>query len=929
MNRLILKCCVMVCVFLLASCAKDLTPQESVAQAREYIEAKDYNSANIELKNAALKYPNNAEIRYELATVALTLGDVHGAEKEARRAVELGMSSEQVSRMLISAIFLQGDFDRVLAETENVSGELDASVRADILAYRAHALIQQQQFRLADAAIAEALKLNEDSVLAVLAKASYEAQVGRRDTAMTLATRAAELDPTSPDAWALIGDLYAADEKLPAAKEAYDKAVANREYVSLSRARRAFILAQLDQFKEAKNDIEHLYGSGYKDHAYVNFVKGYLAFRQAKYPKATESLEKAVTVDPKNPLSKLYLAASYMKEGRLEEARRLTNQLYSDIPGSIEVARLFASIDIAQQDFGAARASLGKMLEVDQNDPVALGMLGSMALMEGNGDEGVDYFQRLLAVAPDDQSVQRMLKLAMTMRGDFVADVVAAAEQQVPPEEFDRALLSAATALKEGQLKQALAIAENLQQQFPDRVEPLNMLAIVYLSVGDWRKGKALLEQTLTIEPLDPSAVKTLAKIYLRTGEEARAVQLMTDYLEKNPADKEASGIMSELVVATSPFEQGESALLELLDKDRENLELKARLTQLYFDNGKYDQVLVRTESMSDDVIKAQPSLMELRGKAYLNKGDAASAANVWEKWLKLSPDLVLPNFYHADALAKAGKLEPALESLEVCRQLKPEYLPARIALIRINAQADKMDKALVELQVLQSELKEDRADVLYTQGWLSAKAGNYADAEQALQKSLALEPTPDTALLLFAALNSLGRPEDAVASLETWAEKFPRHTGIMAILGQSYLARKLEDKAIGLYERLLAVEPQAVLALNNLAWLARDKDPKQALDYARRANALAPEDPYVLSTLGTLLASNGAADEGEQMLRKAVTLYPDNMQAKLDLARLLVTLGKQEAAKPYLQEVIGSAGSEELVAAAKELLQADSNNQG
>jgi FimV-like protein len=101
-----------------------------------------------------------------------------------------------------------------------------------------------------------------------------------------------------------------------------------------------------------------------------------------------------------------------------------------------------------------------------------------------------------------------------------------------------------------------------------------------------------------------------------------------------------------------------------------------------------------------------------------------------------------------------------------------------------------------------------------------------------------------------------------------------------------------------------------------------RKTDAKQALQYAERASALAPEDPYVMSTHATLLVGNGQAAEGEQMLRKAVTLHPDNMQTKLDLGRLLMDVGKPAAAKPYLDEVVEDGKSESLVADAKALLQ-------
>jgi len=917
----------MVSVVFLAACAKDQTPEELIAEAREYMQAGDFTSASIALKNAALQAPDNADVRYELAAVALGLGDGLTAEKEARRALELGVPPEKVALPLANAIFLQGDFDKLLAESEQIPAAVPAAEAADILGYRALALIQQQQYKRAQTVIAEALRKNENSALAVLAKAHYEAQVGRREDAMALARRAVEIDPDLSDAWALIGDLYAAEDNLPAAKEAFDTAVAKLNYASLALARRAFVLAQLERYGPAKADIGQLYRGGYKAHHYVNFVKGYIDFREKNYPAATLALEQSVEANPGNPLSKLYLAASYMEEGRLEQARLIANQLYATIPNSVEIARLLASLSVRQQDFGAARETLKALLAVEQNDEVALGMMGSMALMEGNGDEAVQYFQQLSALSPDNTSVASMLKLAKTMRGDFVKEVSAASEQSVSEEDFDEALLSAAVALQQGELKEAVAIAENLQQQYPDRVQPLNMLATIYLSVGDWRKGKSLLEQTLVLEPLDPSAVKSLAKIQLRTGEESRALELISAYLKENPDDEEANGILSELVVSTAPFAQAETQLIELLQKDPSNMEVKGRLVKLYFDHGKYEQVSVQTENLTDEDIKAQPMLMELRGKSLFNLGNAEGAMSVWERWVKLAPDSVLANFYYGDALAKSNQLARALESLEASRKLNPAYLPVRIAIIRISAEAGNTEKAQAEMEKLQSELSEERADVWYTQGWLNAKLGKYPDAESALEKSLSIQPTPETALLLFATLNSMGKGDAAVASLEGWVEKFPKNMSLLAVLGQAYLARDNTGKAVGVYKRILALDTKSVLALNNLAWLQRKSEPEQALQLAERAIAIAPEDPYVMSTYATLLAGSGKAAEGEQMLRKAVTQHPQIMQTKLDLGRLLVEQGKGGAAQPYLEEVIESGESDALVAEAKALL--ESANKG
>tara|TARA_R110002073_G_scaffold57184_1_gene145532 strand:+ start:153 stop:2939 length:2787 start_codon:yes stop_codon:yes gene_type:complete len=928
MNRQFLKYLAVGALILVASCAKDLTPQEHIAKAQDYMASGEFEAASIELKNAASKDPNNPQVRYELANVALAQGEGATAEKEARRAEELGMLSREVVLLQLQALYLQGDFDRLLAKSEKLPNKLQPAQLADIHAYRAHALIRKQQFRLADAEIAKALKLNGESVIAVLAKASYEAQVGRRETAETLVKQALEIDPKSAEAWALMGDLLAADGDLDGAREAYDNAVLNRSYESLLLARRALIEAQLEDYGAARSDIEKLYDGGFKDHPYVNFVRGYIEFQQQNFPVASQVLEVSVAGNPEDPLAKLYLVASYMAEGKLEQAQMIANQLYYAIPNSVEIARMFASLNIQQQDLGAAKETLSKLLEQQEDDTMALGMLGSIALMEGEGDEAIEYLQRLSELSPGNMSVQSMLSLAKTMRGDFVEEIIAAAEKQVPEGDFVKVLISAGAALEQGQLKEAVTIAENLQQQYPDRVEPLNMLAAIYLYGGDWRRGKVFLEQSLAIDPMEPSAVKTLAKIYLRTGEEARAEELLAAYLQEHPNDLEAIGVQSELLVATKDFTEAEKQLIELLDRDPQNLELQARLVRLYFDNGQHEQVSVRTESLSDSVIQSQPSLMELRGKSLLNLGNAEGAAKVWEKWVELSPDSVLANFYYGDALARDKDMDRALKHLQMARDLKPGYLPARLSIIRVLAESGDSDAAFAEMEALQSEMKEDRADVFYTQGWLNASAGNLEAAEQALQKSLSLQPAPETAMLLFTTINSQGRAEDALALLEAGSGNFPRNSSLMLVLGQSYLARNEEGKAIDVYQRLLGVAPQSVVALNNLAWLMRERDPKQALNYARQGIALVPEDPFMLSTLGTVLVANGETEQGEQTLRKAVALYPDNMQLKLDLAHLLLDIGQPAAARPYLELVIGSAEREDLVAKAEVLLSSAGNGE-
>jgi tetratricopeptide (TPR) repeat protein len=75
--------------------------------------------------------------------------------------------------------------------------------------------------------------------------------------------------------------------------------------------------------------------------------------------------------------------------------------------------------------------------------------------------------------------------------------------------------------------------------------------------------------------------------------------------------------------------------------------------------------------------------------------------------------------------------------------------------------------------------------------------------------------------------------------------------------------AKKDYAGAARLYKVLIELEPGDALALNNLAWVSGElKDPK-ALEYAERADKLAPGNPQILDTLGILLVEKGDTARG------------------------------------------------------------------
>jgi len=99
-------------------------------------------------------------------------------------------------------------------------------------------------------------------------------------------------------------------------------------------------------------------------------------------------------------------------------------------------------------------------------------------------------------------------------------------------------------------------------------------------------------------------------------------------------------------------------------------------------------------------------------------------------------------------------------------------------------------------------------------------------------------------------------------------------------------------------YKSALKILPKDLMSLNNLAYLlANDlKQPKQALPYIRRAEAIRGDDPNVADTLGWILFLLKRTEEAEQTLRRAVSILPTAI-SRYHLGRVLEAKGDREGA--------------------------------
>jgi tetratricopeptide (TPR) repeat protein len=118
-------------------------------------------------------------------------------------------------------------------------------------------------------------------------------------------------------------------------------------------------------------------------------------------------------------------------------------------------------------------------------------------------------------------------------------------------------------------------------------------------------------------------------------------------------------------------------------------------------------------------------------------------------------------------------------------------------------------------------------------------------------------------------------------------------------------------EQSVELYQKIIELEPQNVVAINNLAWIMceRQSQHQQALQLAQKGLQLAPNYADLIDTRGMAYYRLGDFDKAIQDFSKCVELYPDStpqsVASRFHLAKAYIGAGQKDKAIQLLKEVL------------------------
>ena len=916
MNTVLLSVSIATLLVALTACSGGVSTEEHVTRANQFIANSEYDSAIIELKNALQEDNNSGEARWLLGKIYLESGDVLSAEKELRHALKLGWPSNDVMPALAESLLAQGEYAQVrkLKETG-----LQPQAEARLLAAKALAAMGLGENTKAKRLVDRALDKAPESTEALLARARILASQGDLAGADLALEALLSHDPENGAAWGLVGDIRMSQQKLNEALAAYDKAIIFQPNNYGTLFKRALLSLQSGNYEAAQVDTAALLRIA-PQHPGANYIQGLIHFQAGEYGEAITALSLAEPAFKQFPLVLFFLSSAQLMEGNLDQAAVQAARFQLIAPQSIRGRKLLATIYLQEGKYGDVQDLLGPVLDANPDDVDALNLMSNALLRDGKTDEGITLLSRVAELQPDSPVAQVRLGAGLLMggKGDDAAQHMETALALNP--EFQQAdILLVMNHLQKKDYDAAIEAAEAYRRRNLTSTTPLNLLGRVYQAAGQQDKAKGSFEKALKFDAGEPAANHNLAQMAVASGNLAAARQYYATILKHHENHLPA---LIQLALLDAKEENGE-ALVGHLDQAIEAhptaIEPRLLLGRYYLSEGRPEKVAPLFATL-EEVQKQSPQALQLMALAQLSQKEHGEAQFTLEQLMASTPDTAPLHHLMAMAAAGSGDAERAEQELRRALELDEDYLPSRIALARLALVNGRADEFYQHLEILELQAPENPEVILL----LAASANRKGDTTAAVklaEQAFTLAPGTATLLALGSYKEAAGDHEGAIALYRIWVDENPEDVAVrMTIANSLQMARKVEEAKIE-YEQIVQLNPDNVVALNNLAWHIREEEPARALEYARHASSLAPESADVLDTLAVVEYINKDYKQAQRSIERALRQSPNNPSLIYHSAMISAALGDSASAIDILEGLLDVSTDFPEIGQANELL--------
>ena len=618
------------------------------------------------------------------------------------------------------------------------------------------------------------------------------------------------------------------------------------------------------------------------DDAEMQVKFGLALFSRGDYAQAREAALQALAKRPGDEQALSLLADTARSSDEIQDTRKTIEDFRKNDQDRPGYHLALGSLDLRKNDKARAEIEFKTALELDPKSATPYAALGTLYWSDNDLKAADQAFKTSAELAPA-LSPLRMRYVDFKLRTGAVAEAKEFLEgvtQKLPDYLLPRVYLMK-IACTENQNEDCAARIQNILAQDPDNFEAVYQDAIISLGKGDASKAVRELEFLSTAFPRNAQVRYQLARAYLLYASKATEVNARN-------ATESAENRLSEAVKLDPKLEQavllfaelkiGKGSAAAAIEPLRELIKERPQITQAYY----------------------------LLATAYLSQRRTAEARSVYQQAAAQFPQDPQPPFLLGTILLAEGQQTEARKAFEQSVAISFDYLPANERLLELDI-ADKQYTAAMDRVQQQIDKDPKRAQPWALRAKVYLAQRDFAHAEPDLLKAIEIDPKLEPAYQLLAQLYmASNRPNEAIQKLNAFVEQ---NKSVPALMQLALIYEKMKNfsAAREAYEKLLAINGNYTLALNNLAVIYSEDSGQldKAQDLAKRARTTAPNDPHLADTLGWITFRKGDYRNALPLLKESAAKLADSPGIQYHLGLTHYMMGEEEEARTALQKAV------------------------
>ena len=518
-----------------------------------------------------------------------------------------------------------------------------------------------------------------------------------------------------------------------------------------------------------------------------------------------------------------------------------------DMSSALMYQLMAAEVAVQRGDVGSAFAIYMKLAR-ETRDPRLARRAAELALQGRAMAQGLEAAQVWFELAPSSSEASQTLAMlyAGSSRFDdahllFKAQLQAAANPADELSRMQRAL--ARTQDRAG----AFMLIERLAQPYSQSADVKVVVANAAQAGGLNARAIQEARAAVALAPDSQRAVLTAAQ-YLQASDRPAALALLQEFVTRNPMVSDTRLAYARLLIADNKFDSARAQFAALLQADPKNADLV------------YSMALLSMQGKLP--ADARTYLQRYLELITTSNGDGPRAGARPAE----------PAYLYLAQIAEDEKQFPA--ALEWLRKIDggDEFLTARVREAFVLSKMQRLDEARKLLRTVSVQSADEKTQLVLAEAQLLRDAKRYDESYKLLSQALAI--APDSVPLLY---------DTAMA-----AERLNQ----VAVM----------EKQL---RRIIELKPDYAHAYNALGYSLADRNVRlpEALQLIEKARELAPDDAFILDSLGWVHFRMGDLKLAREHLQRAYDARPD-AEVAVHLAEVLWTSGDQDGARKLLREV-------------------------